>query len=127
MRVVEAVRGSALWERARNAKRRLVEVPFALRVDRRRELGLAAAPADTLLQGAIDLVFEEADGWMLVDYKSDAVTATTVTELVAFYAPQVALYRRYWERLTGTPARAGLFFIHTGEVVWTEDPVPRPR
>ena len=119
------MRGSGLWQRARNAKRRLVEVPFALRVDSA-ELGLDGTPADLLLQGAIDLLFEEAGGWTLVDYKSDTVT-DDLTELVAFYAPQVALYRRYWERLTGAPTRAGLFFIHTGEVVWTEDAGPLPR
>ena len=48
-----------------------------------------------------------------MDYKSDTVTDNR-TELVAIYETQVALYRRDWERLTGAPARAGLFFIHTG-------------
>ena len=43
LRVVEGVRASPLWARARAAKRRLVEVPFALRVDPE-EVGLAAAP-----------------------------------------------------------------------------------
>ncbi|MEP6994221.1 MAG: PD-(D/E)XK nuclease family protein, partial [Acidobacteriota bacterium] len=117
LRVVESVRSSALWARALRAKRCLVEVPFALRVAPE-EIGLAGALADALLQGAIDLVFEEEDGWVLVDYKSDAVTAGNRAALVAFYAPQVALYRRYWERLTGRPTCAGLFFAHTGETEW---------
>jgi ATP-dependent helicase/nuclease subunit A len=123
--LVEAVRRSALWQRARRAKRRLVEVPFGLTVPRE-ELGLSDGPETTLLQGAIDLLFEEDDGWTLVDYKSDTVT-NNLPELVAFYAPQVALYRRYWERLTGAKVRAGLFFIATGQVVWPEDPKPLPR
>jgi ATP-dependent helicase/nuclease subunit A len=125
LRVVEGVLASPLWARARAARRRLVEVPFALKV-RRKELGLADGPDEALLTGAIDLLFEEAGGWTLVDYKSDTVT-DNLTELVAFYAPQVALYRRYWERLTAAPARAGLFFIHTGEVVWMDAPGPVPR
>jgi len=120
LRVAEAVRRSPLWERARRAKRRLVEVPFALRVAPE-ELGLGGAPADTVLQGAIDLVFEEDDGWVLVDYKSDAVTPQNREALVAFYSRQVDLYGRYWRRLTGRPTRAGLFFAQTGETVWLPD------
>jgi ATP-dependent helicase/nuclease subunit A len=93
-------------------------VPFALKVESS-ELGFEEGPAQSVLQGAIDLAFEEKDGWVLVDYKSDAVSSNR-DDLVRFYAPQVALYRRYWERLTGRPARAGLSFLSTGEVVWLE-------
>ena len=68
------VRGSALWKRAlgREAPPRR----GALRAHGRAARSSASpdGPADTLLQGAIDLVFEEDDGWVLVDYKSDAVT-----------------------------------------------------
>jgi ATP-dependent helicase/nuclease subunit A len=118
LRIVEGVRGSPLWSRALAARRCLVEVPFALKVESS-ELGFEEGPAQSVLQGAIDLAFEEKDGWVLVDYKSDAVSSNR-DDLVRFYAPQVALYRRYWERLTGRPARAGLSFLSTGEVVWLE-------
>ncbi len=120
LRVAEAVRSSELWTRARRAKRRLVEVPFALRVspDEIRLAGAAGDTLDSLLQGAIDLVFEEDDGWVLVDYKSDAVTPENREGLVRYYEPQVAMYSRYWERLTGRPTRAGIFFIQGGETVW---------
>jgi ATP-dependent helicase/nuclease subunit A len=118
LRVVAAVRSSELWARARRAKRRLVEVPFTLRVTPE-EIGLTDGPSDSLLQGAIDLVFEEDDGWTLVDYKSDTV-GENLPALIAFYTPQIELYRRYWERLTGRPTRAGLFFIATGEPVWLD-------
>ncbi|HWZ86716.1 MAG TPA: UvrD-helicase domain-containing protein [Thermoanaerobaculia bacterium] len=117
VRTVDGVRSSDLWKRAAGARRRLVEVPFALLVPRG-ELGLPeGGPAETLLQGAIDLVFEDADGWVLVDYKSDTVGAN-LDSLVAYYTPQVAAYRRYWERLTGRAARAGLFFVQGGREVW---------
>ena len=75
-----------------------------------------------LLEGVIDLVFEEDDAWVLVDYKSDAVTPQNRAALVAFYTPQVAIYRRYWEQLTGKATRAGLFFIASGEPVWLASP-----
>jgi ATP-dependent helicase/nuclease subunit A len=129
LRVVEAVRASPLWKRARAARRRLVEVPFALRVPPeeigRSSIGAGAgAPSDALLQGAIDLVFEEDDGWVLVDYKSDAVTPKNRAQLVKFYEPQVEMYRRYWEKLTGKPTRAGIFFVQGGETVWMDPSTP---
>jgi ATP-dependent helicase/nuclease subunit A len=116
VRLVEAVGDSALWRRALAAKRRMVEVPFALTV-RSAELGVTEGPTDTLLTGAIDLLFEEDDGWTLVDYKSDRV-AGNLAALTDWYAPQIRHYRRYWERLIGRPTRAGLFFVETGEEAW---------
>ncbi len=116
LKVVEGVRGSPLWKRALAAKRRFAEVPFALPVPPA-ELGLADAPDATVLQGTIDLVFEEEGEWVLVDYKSDTVTPANRPALVAFYTPQIAYYRRSWESLTGRPTRAGLYFLHTGELV----------
>jgi ATP-dependent helicase/nuclease subunit A len=127
VRAIESVRASDLWRRALAARRRLVEVPFALPVPRA-ELGRADGPGTVLLQGAIDLAFEEDDGWVLVDYKSDTLPAKgDAAPLVAFYEPQVRLYRRAWEELTGRPARAGLFFIQDGRTVWLDRPGAPPR
>lgn len=118
VRLAEAVRGSGLWKRALAAKRRFTEIPFGL-MAARDDLGLSDGPSETLLQGAIDLVFEEESGWTLVDYKSDTI-AGNLDELVSFYSPQIELYRRYWEKLTGRPTKAGLFFVQTGDEVWPE-------
>jgi ATP-dependent helicase/nuclease subunit A len=116
VRTVEAVRSSNLWKRALAARQRLVEVPFALMVPTG-DLGAASGPPETLLTGALDLVFEEEEGWTIVDYKSDTIT-DNLEEIVAFYRPQIAHYRRYWEQLTGRPAKAGLYFTSTGQEVW---------
>jgi ATP-dependent helicase/nuclease subunit A len=120
VRLVEAVRASPLWRRALAARRRLAEVPFALTA-KSGDIGVRTGPAETVLQGAIDLAFEEDSGWVLVDYKSDTV-AGNLEELTAFYTPQIELYRRYWERLTGRPTRAGLYFVSTGQEVWPPHP-----
>jgi ATP-dependent helicase/nuclease subunit A len=116
--LARAVIASPLWRRALSAKRIFTEVPFALTAPSG-ELGLTAGPRETLLQGAIDLAFEDDSGWTIVDYKSDTI-AGNLSELVAFYSPQIELYRRYWERLTGRPTKAGLFFVQTGDEVWPE-------
>ncbi|NPV70164.1 MAG: UvrD-helicase domain-containing protein [Firmicutes bacterium] len=87
--VVPVVR-SPLWSRMRNAEMRLFEVPFATRVD-------AGSPL-TVVTGVIDLVFKEADGWVLVDYKTD--TGADDRELFQRYAAQVLAYSTLWEDLT---------------------------
>ncbi|HEY3202302.1 MAG TPA: UvrD-helicase domain-containing protein, partial [Thermoanaerobaculia bacterium] len=81
LEAVDGVRRSDLWRSALAAKNRLVEVPFAIEVARE-ELGFDEGPARTLLQGVIDLVYEEGDGWVLVDYKSDTVTTNNLSDLV---------------------------------------------
>jgi ATP-dependent helicase/nuclease subunit A len=116
--LVAAVEASPLWRRALASPRRLVEVPFAVSVPSA-ELGLAAPPQETLLQGAIDLAFEEEGVWIVVDYKSDVVSGN-LGQLVDFYRPQVDHYRRYWERLTGQKTKAGLYFLSSGEEVWLQ-------
>jgi len=108
MRVVEAVQSSSLWTRVKAADERFVEIPFALNVPRR-EVGLDE-DGETLLHGTIDLVFREGTEWFIVDYKSDSTTGR-IDALVAYYASQVEHYARFWSRLTGSPTRAGLFFV----------------
>jgi len=119
LRVAASVTASDLWARALKASRRYVEVPFEMVVPSK-DLGIAGGPAETLLKGAMDLVFEEDGVWHIVDWKSDVV-GDGLPGLVAHYAPQVAHYRRAWEALTKRPARAGLFFMDTGELVWLGD------
>ena len=123
LRVAASVTASALWARASEAARRYVEVPFEMVVPSK-DLGLGDAPATTLLKGAMDLVFEEGGVWHIVDWKSDAVGGN-LDALVAHYAPQVAHYRRAWEALTRAPAKAGLFFMDTGELVWLGEEGPK--
>ena len=119
LRVAASVTASELWARALESPRRYVEVPFEMVVPSK-DLGFAAGPAETLLRGAMDLVFEEDGAWRIVDWKSDAV-GDGLDALVAHYAPQVTHYRRAWEALTKMPAKAGLFFMDTGELVWLGD------
>ena len=108
LRVVDAVKGSPLWQRVKASPERYVEIPFALEVSAS-ELGIGGPP-QSLLHGTIDLVFREGERWFIVDYKSDS-TANRIDALTAYYAPQVKLYADFWSRLTGAPASGGLFFV----------------
>ena len=104
---VERVMASDLWQRAMAAEERLVEVPFAVKVP-----GDGGPPC--ILHGILDLAFRTADGWELVDYKTDQVDAESLVEL---YGDQVCQYAKHWAALTGAPvAYAGLYSVREGQV-----------
>lgn len=116
--MVEGARASDLWRRASRAKRRFVEVPFALAVPSP-GLNMNNSPTETILKGVIDLAFSEDREWVIVDYKSDRVR-NNLPDLIGRYTPQVRQYRDYWEELTGEGTRAALFFVETGQVAWVD-------
>jgi len=116
---VDEVRQLPFWKEAAAGVVRLVEVPFAVRlapsdaapgppgsdgapVDPLGARGLQT-PGPVVLRGVIDLVHESAEGWRILDYKSDQLDglADVDAELLARYGPQLAQYRVAWERVTG--------------------------
>jgi ATP-dependent helicase/nuclease subunit A len=103
----------------------LREAPFVLSVPAC-ELYPAEAPGvdePVLVQGILDLAFEEEDGWVLVDYKTNRVDGGQTPEtLLARYRPQLAVYRRALEALTGRPVKAaGLYLIAADRMAWMEE------
>ncbi|MBD3268128.1 hypothetical protein GF373_15805, partial [bacterium] len=69
-----------------------------------------------LLRGVIDLVFEEEDGWVIVDYKTDAAAKKQADALLQKYRPQIETYRKEWEALTGGQVKEmGLYFTSIQE------------
>ncbi|MGH2604453.1 MAG: PD-(D/E)XK nuclease family protein, partial [Dehalococcoidia bacterium] len=109
---VAGVMTAAFWQEALAAEERAVEVPFAVRVEE-------AGGGVRLLHGVIDLAFKTADGWTLIDYKTDQLTAGT-DRLAVHYAPQIRAYVDHWSAQVGTPTRAGLHFIRSGETRWLQ-------
>lgn len=138
--LVGAIVRSEFWLRAMRAERRLFEVPFSVSVrpgeaeyeDLIARIGLVPLAggkpvvpvpgAPLFLSGAIDLVFREADGWVIADYKTDRLPEAlsdggseekekALDVLVDHYRPQVQLYTRFWERMTGEKVKeSGLYF-----------------
>jgi ATP-dependent helicase/nuclease subunit A len=62
-----------------------------------------------LVQGVIDCCFMEDGAWVLIDYKTDFVQ----DEQAVFerYAPQLQLYRRALEEITGIPVKEDVIFL----------------
>jgi ATP-dependent helicase/nuclease subunit A len=102
LRLIDRVRGSDLWDRAQEAEVALSEVPFAFRHDGPRfhdpEAPEEGVPG--ILEGVVDLAFREADGWVIVDYKTDVGTDPDFPRRRAAYRRQVELYAAAWEEMT---------------------------
>jgi len=83
-----------------------------------REFAFLMAVGDLVLRGQIDLFFEEGGELVLVDYKTDAVSAREAHERADDYAMQLRLYALALDRLTGrAPRRAFLHFLRPDTVV----------
>ncbi len=103
--LIHRVMSSAVWKRASAGRPVLTEVPIR---ELRPQAGLP-----TLQNGVIDLAFREADGWVIVDYKTDRQPNSALAGLVDTYRPQVSNYMAIWRRLTGEPAKEmGIYFTH---------------
>ena len=58
-----------------------------------------------LIQGIIDAYFEEQDGLVLMDYKTDRVDNEEI--LIQHYQEQLDYYGRALTQMTGKPVRSG--------------------
>ncbi len=93
---VERVLGLPLLSRARRAKQLW------------RELPLWFPDGEYLVEGRVDLVFEEDGQLVVVDYKSDAIADEQALEQAAHHAPQLQLYGRGLTQAIGLPVRERL-------------------
>jgi ATP-dependent helicase/nuclease subunit A len=64
-----------------------------------------------VLEGVVDLVFREPDGWVVVDYKTDLGTDPTFAARQEAYRRQVDLYADAWSRLTGERVKERILFF----------------
>ncbi len=111
--IARQVSRSDIWKRAHKAKRFIPEAPVQILLppDDPRSGGVP-----TLLKGTIDLVFEEEDGWVIVDYKTDR--AKDLGKLLDKHRFQLANYKSAWEEATGTPiVETGIYFTEADEYV----------
>jgi ATP-dependent exoDNAse (exonuclease V) beta subunit len=95
--------GSPLLARARKAAQVWREIPFCIPYQ------------GQIREGCIDLLFAEGERMILVDYKTDEVTAAQLPEAVEAHRVQLDLYREATKQLIGNyPAETLLFFVRLG-------------
>jgi CRISPR/Cas system-associated exonuclease Cas4 (RecB family) len=100
VRLAEVFRKSALGRRTERATRIEREFDFLMAVE------------DVAIRGQVDLWFEDGNELIVVDYKTDSVSASEARHRARDYAVQLRLYAMALERLTGrTPSHAWLHFL----------------
>ncbi|MDF2504200.1 helicase-exonuclease AddAB subunit AddA [Clostridium sp.] len=113
---------SDLGERMLSAENIRREVPFVIRLsasDVYREIAMENYEDETImLQGAIDCYFEDGDGLVLVDYKTDYVTDKNVDEVVSKYRNQLKYYSKALTKITGKEVKEQyLYLFYDGRIV----------
>jgi ATP-dependent helicase/nuclease subunit A len=107
--LVKGIMTSELWERMKRSQRAFSEVPFCYRETREE--------VPKVITGTMDLVFQETDGWVIADYKTDKIDEN-LEALINYYKPQVEMYREFWVKITGEKVKeTGLYFIDAGKWV----------
>ena len=97
--------GHPLMERVRKARRLFREVPFAVSLD------------GNLVEGKIDLLFEEEGGWVIVDYKTDDVSGEALEQRFQSYRDQGLWYARAAREAAGCEVKeVAFFFVRSGEI-----------
>lgn len=94
-RMAEAARAGKLYK----------EQPFVMGIPASRLGSGFPAEETVLIQGIIDVFFEEEDGFVVLDYKTDAVSRAE--ELVKRYQVQLAYYSEALEQIFGYRAGVG--------------------
>jgi len=93
---------------AGKAGRLYKEQPFIAGISANR-INKDLPPDETILmQGIIDVFFEEHDGLVILDYKSDAVTSKE--ELITRYEKQLGYYQEALTQLTGKPVKEKIIY-----------------
>jgi ATP-dependent helicase/nuclease subunit A len=84
-------------------------VRTAMSAEHHRELFVAAPIGDRVLEGYVDLLVRTDDGYVIVDYKTDAWReGADRAERIARYRRQLAAYAVALEHVTGEPIIAGV-------------------
>lgn len=96
------------------------EVPFSFGLPAAQvveEAGETGAGETVLIQGVIDCLFEDAQGLVLLDYKTDAVRSSGLDELRERYRVQVELYARAVEQIWKRPVTAKYLYFFDGALL----------
>ena len=101
--IIAACMSSKLWERARRAGQLWRERDFLYLLE--------SGGTETLVQGTIDLMFEEGGGLVIADYKFSSLPDNDVA---ARYKTQLDIYAAAAESITGVGVKEKLLFLLNG-------------
>ncbi|MCH7746311.1 MAG: PD-(D/E)XK nuclease family protein, partial [Chloroflexi bacterium] len=76
-----------------------------------REVPVAVPMGDGVLEGFIDLLFEEDGSLVVVDYKTDSLDAEETADAVSRYSLQAGSYALAVQKATGKPVKEVVFLF----------------
>ncbi|MBC8499366.1 MAG: UvrD-helicase domain-containing protein [Candidatus Atribacteria bacterium] len=114
--LVHKFKESELYQRLKKAELKYSEVPFTINIEPTHPLYAELAEREScpvILSGTIDLAFKEADGWVVVDYKTDRPkNKKDYPELAGVYQKQIDIYSQVWQEITGEQVKQKcIYFI----------------
>ena len=113
---VAALMRGAYGQRMLRARSLHREFKFSLLWDIEELTGEPAQGEETLFQGVIDCWWEEAQGLVLLDFKTDRLTSGGEVARAEAYRRQLTLYARALTRILGKPvAEKAVYFFATGK------------
>lgn len=104
---------SDIGRRLLKSKKVLREVPFETQISLSGFPGFENSDETILLQGIIDCYFQEEDGVVLLDYKSDYYTNSA--DMKRKYQKQVEWYAYAIERITGNRVKQKYIYLFFGD------------
>lgn len=119
--LIKSFQKRSLFSRIKESAKVLVEVPISMKVNSSdslyRELLASEEKINkhllpVVISGTVDLAFWEADGWILVDYKSDLPKEEKdFLFLEKIYQKQINTYQEIWESLTGEKVKEKIIYF----------------
>lgn len=103
---------SPLGQRVLAAEQQEREIPFNLLYDATLLFpDLQLQGEQLLVQGVVDLYFQEGDELVLVDYKSDRITPVNRIKLISNYRIQVGIYKTALEKILGQKVKESYLYL----------------
>ena len=94
------------------------ELPFITALDAHSiDCTLPKGEKSVLVQGIIDCLWKEDDGWVLVDYKSDHIKPHQTHLIYERYQSQIRLYRYAVEQILQEPVKEAYFYLTSSGIV----------
>lgn len=110
LRFLHSTSGKRMIQAAR-AEKMFKEQPFVLGVDETEVYPEGTKGELVLVQGIIDVYFEETDGLVVLDYKTDKIFSAE--ELAERYHAQLDYYARALEQMTGKKVKEKIIYSFT--------------
>ena len=99
-RLCESFKKTSLYARIKSSPQAYTEIPFSYKIGAGSNFENETLGKDTYVNGYIDLIFKEGNGWVIVDYKTCKKTDTKYS-LWQSYMLQLDNYKEIWEKVSG--------------------------